>query len=95
MSWLKDIIIKLLDVINSLPTKMKCFYVGAFIFLFAGYFFYVEYHNYKIESMRITGQYVSQPNIVETKQTNKRLMAGGIYKDETKITAKSSRNTNK
>lgn len=92
MTWLKDILVKLLEVINGLPVKAKCFYVGAFIFLFGGYFFYTQYLDYKIE---LAGIQQSQPSLApKTEKNNKQVqMAGMIDRDEIKQTAQGSSTT--
>ena len=88
MTWLKDILIKLLDIISSLPIKIKCVYIGVILIAGIGYLFYQEHHSYELETLRITGQHIAQPSNSDNKDITFVGRAGRIDKPVEKIDAR-------
>lgn len=79
MSWLRDIICKFLDVVNTLPLKPKIWFMAGVMFMTGGYFFYKEYNSYQIQ-------------IVYTKQMKERIKHVRKNVSDNKIIAQSSAN---
>jgi len=82
MTWLKDAINDMFQLLMSLSLKARAMLCASIIFLVGGYYIMDRYLDYKTESLRI----VAQPKQSDNKNINMG-KATGIYKGTEKITA--------
>ena len=85
MTWLKDAINDMFQLLMSLSLKARAMLCASIIFLVGGYYIMDRYLDYKTESLRI----VAQPKQSDNKNINNINMgkAGRIDKITEKITA--------
>jgi len=77
VTWLKDIICKFLDVVNTLPLKPKIWFMAGVMFMTSGYFFYKEYNSYQIQ-MEYTRNMKQKIKHVRTNKENEITYAKGV-----------------
>lgn len=90
MPWIKDIADNVVKLVLCVPVKVRIFYVGLIIVLGFGLLYFMEIHDYQIHMAQFEKSN-AQPSPNNKSIKIPKGSAGGIYVDDNKITARSTR----